>query len=288
MTRSRLPLGDYLEAATAAAHAAASVLQSYASNRNELVIDTKTRNDLVSQADREAEQAILDILQERCPELGIVAEESGGRTQGAATWYIDPLDGTTNFLHGIPHYAVSIALIAHRGTCVNHDTPLEHDTPVLGIVYDPCREEMFTAMHEVGAWLNGHRIYCSATRHFADALLATGLPFRDFSFEADYMPMLHDAMHETRGVRRLGAAALDLAWVACGRYDGYWEMGLAPWDVAAGTVIVREAGGIAEDMYQQQPWPIDGNIYAGNRHTAVALHTLVRTHLREDTSKGTA
>ncbi|MGE4368555.1 MAG: inositol monophosphatase family protein [Burkholderiaceae bacterium] len=280
MHSSRLPLGDYLDAATCAAHAAASLLHSYAANRSELVIDTKTRNDLVSQADREAEKAIIDLLSERTPELGIVAEESGGQTHGAATWYIDPLDGTTNFLHGIPHYAVSIALIAHKGARIHSDQPLEHDTPVIGVVYDPSREEMFTAMYEVGAWLNGNRIYCSTTREFSDALLATGLPFRDFSFEDQYMPTLHTAMHSTRGVRRLGAAALDLAWVACGRYDGYWEMGLAPWDVAAGTLIVRESGGIADDCRHEHPWPVNGNIYAGNPHVAPALDAMIRPHLR--------
>ena len=281
MSVHRLPLGEYLDAAVSAAHAGAAVLQAYAGKRNELVIDTKTRNDLVSQADREAEQAVLQILLERTPELGIVAEESGRKPNRGvqATWYIDPLDGTTNFLHGIPHYAVSIALVAHAGSCVNTDTPLEHDTPVLGVVYDPCREELFTAAYEVGAWLNGHRIQCSPTQNFSDALLATGLPFRDFSFESSYMPTLDHAMHHTRGVRRLGAAALDLAWVACGRYDGYWEMGLAPWDVAAGTVIVREAGGVADDIRHTHPWPIDGYVYAGNPHVAEALNAMIQPHI---------
>src|SRR5690606_28532152 len=137
MHSNRLPLSDCLDAAVTAAHAAAAILQAYSHNRAELVIDKKMRNDLVSQADREAELAVIEILRERTPELGIVAEESGGQTFGAATWYIDPLDGTTNFLHGIPHYAVSIALIAHAGTVVAGDEPLEHDTPVIGVVYDP-------------------------------------------------------------------------------------------------------------------------------------------------------
>src|SRR5690554_555572 len=173
MPSSQFHLSEYLNTAISAARTGAAILQAHSLRRSDLVIDKKARNDLVSQADRDAEAAIIEQLQENTPQFGIVAEETGGQASGAATWYIDPLDGTTNFLHGIPHYAVSIALVAHEGTCVNHDTPLEHDTPVLGIVYDPCREEMFTAMHEVGAWLNGHRIYCSATRHFADALLAT-------------------------------------------------------------------------------------------------------------------
>src|SRR5690606_4224968 len=155
-------------------------------------------------------------------------------TSGAASWYIDPLDGTTNFLHGIPQYAVSIALIAHAGSIVDGDTPLERDTPVIGVVYDPCREELFTAMYGVGAWLNERRINVSSAPGLAESVIGTGFPFRDFSFADQYMPTLNHAISNTRGVRRLGAAALDLAWVACGRYDGYWEMGLAPWDVAAG------------------------------------------------------
>ncbi len=282
MPSTRLPLSDYLDAAVTAAHAAAAILQAYSHNRAELVIDKKSRNDLVSQADREAEQAVLEILRERTPELGIVAEESGGQTSGAATWYIDPLDGTTNFLHGIPQYAVSIALIAHAGTLVDGDTPLTEDTPVIGVVYDPNREEMFTAMHGVGAWLNGHRITCSQTEVLAESVLGSGFPFRDFSFADQYMPTLHEAINTTRGVRRLGAAALDLAWVACGRYDGYWEMGLAPWDVAAGTVIVREAGGVCGDMYHRTPWPIKGYVYAGNTHTAPALDAMIQPHLKKE------
>ncbi|MGB3290302.1 MAG: inositol monophosphatase family protein [Burkholderiaceae bacterium] len=281
MQANRLPLSDYLDAAVTAARAAAAILQAYAHNRAELVIDKKTRNDLVSQADREAEQAIIEILRERTPELGIVAEESGGATFGPATWYIDPLDGTTNFLHGIPQYAVSIGLIAHTGTLAGEDTPLQQDTPVIGVVYDPCREELFTAMHGVGAWLNEHRIACSPTQKLAESVVATGFPFRDFSFADQYMPTLHHAINTTRGVRRMGAAALDLAWVACGRYDGYWEMGLAPWDVAAGALIVREAGGICEDIHHRDPWPIKGYVYAGNKHTAPALDAMIQPHLKK-------
>ncbi|MBP6020389.1 MAG: inositol monophosphatase [Burkholderiaceae bacterium] len=279
MQSSRLPLSDCLDAAVTAAHAAAAILQAYARNRAQLVISKKALNDLVSQADQEAEQAVIDILRERTPQLGIVAEESGGQESGLATWYIDPLDGTTNFLHGIPHYAVSIALIAHAGTLLTNDKPLEQDTPVIAVVYDPCREELFTAMYGVGAWLNEHRIQCSKTESLSESLLASGFPFRDFSFADQYMPTLHHAIYNTRGVRRLGAAALDLAWVACGRYDGYWEMGLAPWDVAAGALLVREAGGICDDLRHSEPWPSKGNVYAGNQDTAPALLAMIQPHL---------
>ena len=282
-----MPTTDYLDfhkalnAATQAAHSAASILMMYANNRADLIIDRKCRNDLVSQADREAEQAIVSILREVTPEFGIVAEESGGQTSGQATWYIDPLDGTTNFLHGIPHFAVSIGLVAHAGTVLSTGThALEHDTPVVSVVYDPSRQEIFTAVYQDGSWLNGQRIECTKTDSFADALLATGLPFRDFSFADQYLPSLHTAIHETRGVRRFGSAALDLALVACGRYDGYWEMGLAPWDVAAGTLLVREAGGIVEDIYAQHAWPITGNLYAANQFIANDLAGMIKPHLR--------
>lgn len=278
MKAQALPLSENLENAVNAARAGASVLQSYAHHRADLIIDKKARNDLVSQADHEAERAILEVLQAETPDYGVVAEESGGQPQGLATWYIDPLDGTTNFLHGIPHYAVSIALVAHAGTSVNGRT-LEHDAPVVGVVYDPSREELFSAMLGVGAWMNNHRISCSHTDNLAEALLATGLPFRDFSFTESYMPTLDAAIHGSRGVRRFGSAALDLAWTACGRFDGYWEMGLAPWDIAAGTLLVREAGGVAEDLRGQDPWPQGGYLFAANKRLAPALKTMAAAHL---------
>lgn len=279
MSSSQLLLSTYLEAAVTAAHAAAAILQSHAHHRRDLVITKKQRNDLVSQADHDAEAAIIEILSESTPEMGIVAEETGGQPAGVASWYIDPLDGTMNFLHGMPHYAVSIALIAHAGATIMGNQVLAHDTPVIAVVYDPVREEMFTAMYQVGAWLNGNRIECSDEEDLAEALLATGFPYRDFSFEDQYMPTLHHATHHSRGVRRLGSAALDLAWVACGRFDGYWEMGLASWDVAAGTLLVREAGGICEDMHHNDPWPIKGFVYAANRQLGPALDAMIRPHL---------
>ena len=277
---SSLDLRAAIDAAVTAAHTGAAVLQSYAHHRTDLVIDHKARNDLVSQADREAEAAVIEALRSRLPGLGIVAEETGGVPQGPATWYIDPLDGTTNYLSGIPHYAVSIALIAHAGTPVAIEEALDVDTPVIGVVYDPCREELFTSVYGVGSWLNGRRIACSRTESLTDSVVATGFPFRDFSFAEQYMPMLHDAIHATRGVRRLGAAALDLAWTACGRYDGYWEMGLAPWDVAAGTLILREAGGVCTDMYNADSWPKGGYVVAGNPQVHKELEAMIAPYLK--------
>lgn len=257
-----------LEAATQAAHQAAGVLLSYFEQRDSLITEYKSPNDFVSQADRDAEKAIVQLLQQRTPQFHIIAEESGQHSvpQAQATWYIDPLDGTTNFLHGVPHFAISIALVAHQGTVLMPGmSPLEADTPVVAVVYDPIRQELFSAMYMAGCQLNGRPVRCTRKEALADSLLATGFPFRDFSFEAQYHPMLQSAIHQTRGVRRLGSAALDLAWVACGRFDGYWEMRLAPWDVAAGTLLVREAGGRVADLYQRQAWPQDGNIIATSR-----------------------
>ncbi|CAM5781503.1 inositol monophosphatase family protein [Castellaniella caeni] len=279
MLNPHLLSADYLDAAVTAAHAAAAILQTHALHRSDLVIDTKQRNDLVSQADREAEAAIIDILQARTPSVGIIAEESGGQAGAQATWCIDPLDGTTNFLSGIPHYAVSIALIGHAGCQPDGRAPLPQDTPLIGVIYDPNREELFSSLYGIGAWLNGRRIQCSTTRTLDDAVLATGFPFRDFSFEPQYMPGFLDAMHQTRGVRRFGSAALDLAWTACGRYDGYWEMGLAPWDVAAGTALVRAAGGVCEDLHHQASWPRGGYVIAANAHIASALDAMITRHL---------
>ena len=236
-----------------------------------------------NKADKDAEQAILRVVRERTPEIAIVAEESGTSAnldEAQYTWFIDPLDGTTNFLHGIPHYAVSIGLVARAGTVLIPNTPpLEVNTPILGVVYDPNRQEMFSAIYQDGCFLNGQRIYTSQTKHLEDALLATGVPFRDFSFEAPYMRGFKEAMHHTRGIRRLGSAALDLAWVACGRFDGYWEMGLAPYDVCAGTILVREAGGTVSDIYEKEPWPQSGNIIASTKSIEEDFGNLIRQQL---------
>src|SRR5690606_4718047 len=150
------------------------------------------------------------------------------------------------------HYAVSVALIAPAGTQMDNGV-LTQDTPVIAVVYDPNREELFTAMYGVGAWLNGSRIQTSSSKNLADSVLATGFPFRDFSFSDQYAPTLNTGFTGSRGVRRLGAVALALAWAACGRYDGDCGMGLAPWDVAAGTLRVRQAKCVCQDLYQEEP-----------------------------------
>lgn len=279
---SQIDLSLALNTATKAALCAADVLQAHFHHREELIIDHKKKNDLVSQADREAEHHILDILKKDTPTYSIVAEETGlaKKNKALATWFIDPLDGTTNFLHGIPHFAISIALVAHKGTVITAGTPpLTEEMPIVAIIYDPNRKELFTAIHQRGCQLNGQIIHCSRTETLEHSLLATGLPFRDFSFEEGYLSMLKKALHHTRGVRRFGAASLDLAWVACGRFDAYWELRLSPWDVAAGTLLVREAGGTAQDLYEQNAWPQHGNIIASNPLLFSEFKHMIQPHL---------
>ena len=276
-----LPYSKYLDVAVRAAHAGAAVLQQHRLSRNNLVIDHKGRNDLVSQADREAEQAVIEILRSETPELGLIGEESGGKQGELATWYVDPLDGTTNYLHGLEHYAVSIGLVAHAGAIDAIGETLTADQPVIGVIYDPNREEMFTAMQGVGAWLNGHRIHCSQARQIQDALIATGIPVRNFSYLEQYLATLKDLVLNCRGIRRQGSAALDLSWLAAGRVDGYWEQGIQAWDVAAGTVIAREAGAMVCDPYDtDSSWPIRGRVLGCAPAIATQMSEIILPHMR--------
>ena len=277
-----LPLSDYLDIAVRAAHAGAAILQQHRASPGELVIDQKGRNDLVSQADRESEHVVMDILREETPNIGLVGEESGGTPGTQLTWYIDPLDGTTNYLHGFDHYAVSIGLVAHAGATDAMGQTLTVDTPILGVIYDPNREEIFTAMQGVGAWCNGHRLQVARIGRLADALIAIGIPARDFSYLDPYFDALKAVLLHTRGVRRQGSAALDLAWVACGRINGYWEQGLQPWDVAAGTVIAREAGAWVNDPYTTElSWPHAGRVLAIPPTHKAAFLALIQPHLAD-------
>src|SRR6202162_6728187 len=191
----------------------------------------KGRNDYVSEIDRGAEREIIEIIHKHSPEHAILAEESGSSGDNDTVWIIDPLDGTTNFLHGFPVFAVSIAG-QQRGR-------LE-----IGVIYDPMRQEVFTAARGDGAHLENHRIRVSKQRGLEGALLATGFPYReDERYAENYFAMFRMLTSMSAGIRRPGAAALDLAYVACGRIDGFWEMGLKAWDTAAGTLMIREAGG---------------------------------------------
>jgi myo-inositol-1(or 4)-monophosphatase len=208
--------------------------------------------DLVTAADREAEALILNELASRFPDHGIVAEESGEHVGGAGfVWYVDPLDGTTNFVHGLPHFAVSMALVAD-------------DALVAGVVHDPMRHETFHASRGHGAFLNGERMTVSPVRTLQEALVATGFPYYRGRSIARHVPAFGRVLRRTQGVRRAGAAALDLAYVACGRFDGYWEARLQPWDTAAGSLLVRESGGRVTDYHGVQPVIADREILATN------------------------
>jgi myo-inositol-1(or 4)-monophosphatase len=218
--------------------------------------------------DKAAEQAIIDILHKAYPEHGILAEESGalGNARSEHTWIIDPLDGTTNFIHGFPQYAVSIAL-RHKGT-------LEH-----AVVYDPAKNELFTATRGRGAFLDDRRLRVTRRTHLHDALIATGFPFREFQHVDSYLAMFRDLMSKVAGIRRPGAAALDLAWVAAGRLDGFWEIGLSPWDMAGGALLIQEAGGLVGDLKGEPNYLDSGNIVGGNPKIFVQLLQSLAPHV---------
>jgi len=202
-----------------------------------LEVRAKNRNDFVTQVDRAAEQAIIDVIRRAYPDHSFLAEESGA-AQGARTeylWVIDPLDGTTNFIHGFPQYCVSIAL-EHKGVLTQ------------AVVYDPGKNELFTASRGRGAFLDDRRIRASRCAHLKDALVGTGFPFKELSRLDLYLRQLRTLMGTCAGVRRAGSAALDLAYVAAGRMDAFWEMGLSRWDMAAGALLIQEAGGLVSDL----------------------------------------
>ena len=219
----------------------------------EFDIETKAPNDFVSNIDKTAEAIIVDQIRETYPDHAIIGEEFGAKSGDSEfTWIIDPLDGTLNFLQGIPHFAISIGIMKGR----HH----EH-----GIIYDPVRGEEFIASRGSGAQLNGKRIRVSARSKLEDCVLATGLPPGSVENRLDeYMVGLQDLTGSCRGIRRAGSAALDLAYVAAGRTDGFWEMGLSQWDIAAGIVLVREAGGFVSDLEGGESFFNSGDIIAAN------------------------
>jgi myo-inositol-1(or 4)-monophosphatase len=214
-------------------------------------VKSKRANDFVTEVDRSAEAAIIEIVQKSYPDHGILGEETGAIDGGKQEyrWIIDPLDGTTNFIHGFPQYCVSIG-IEHRGA-------LAH-----GVVYDPIRDELFTASKGNGAFLNDRRIRVSKCSRLGDALVGTGFPFKELTRVDLYLKQLRQLMEKSSGVRRAGAAALDLAYVACGRLDGFWELGLLPWDMAAGALLIQEAGGLVGDLEGEQSFLESGDVCA--------------------------
>lgn len=211
-------------------------------------------NDMVSRADKEAEAMFVKFLGELLPEAGFIAEEGTSDKQGTEyNWIIDPLDGTTNYLYGIPVYCTSVAL-------------MQNDELVLGVIFDPERDECFAAAKGQGATLNGRPISVSQERKLEYSLLATGFPYDDQGREKDFMNILVDINKATRGIRRLGSAAIDMAYVACGRLEGFYEYGLQAWDCAAGAVIIREAGGAVSDFSGKDNFMDDRTLICSNKH----------------------
>jgi len=238
--------------AVKAARKAGTIINRAAQDIGAIKVLNKTYNDFVSEVDHASEQAIIETLKEVYPKHSFLGEESGqDQQQSEYLWIIDPLDGTTNFLHGFPQYAISIAQL--------HNGQLNH-----AVVYDPSNNLLFTASKGRGAFLNDRRIRVSQRSKLQLSLIGTGFPFRDFQHLDTYMAMLREMISKTSGIRRPGAAALDLAYVAAGWLDGFWEINLSPWDIAAGALIIREAGGIVGDFEGNESWIHSGNIVAGN------------------------
>ncbi len=216
-----------------------------------ITVAEKSRNDYVSEVDRRAERIIIDALLKSYPDHAILGEESGAQGDSDYRWIIDPLDGTTNYLHGFPQFAVSVAL-EHKGVLDQ------------GIVYDPLRQELFTASRGDGAYLDDRRIRVSHRESLEGALIGTGFPFRSLDCLDTYLDTFRQLTKVTAGIRRPGSASLDLAYVAAGRLDGFWEYGLELWDIAAGALLIREAGGYATDLDSGETRLESGNIVAGN------------------------
>lgn len=239
-----------LNIAIKAARRAGAIINRASFDLDKLTVRSKQHNDFVSEVDHAAEDAIIATLKEAYPQHAILAEESGASGESDYVWIIDPLDGTTNFLHGFPQYCVSIGM-AHKGV-------LTH-----GVVYDPNRNELYTASRGAGAFLNDRRIRVSKAIQLKEALIGTGFPFRQLDQLDRYLGMFRAVSHLAAGVRRPGSAALDLAYVACGRYDAFWEMGLSQWDMAAGALLIKEAGGLVSDFEGGENYLEKGQIVAG-------------------------
>lgn len=236
-----------LNIAIRAARQAGTIISRSVERLDTISVKTKAHNDFVSEIDFKAEQEIIDVIRKAYPNHGFLAEESGSQPGDEYIWIIDPLDGTTNFIHGFPQFAVSIAL-QHKGKLDQ------------AVIYDPVRDELFTASRGSGAQLNNHRIRVTKRNDLEGALLGTGFPFKQQQNLDVYLKTFKALFPETAGIRRAGAASLDLAYVASGRLDGFWELGLSKWDMAAGILLIQEAGGLLSDFAGSDDYFESGNI----------------------------
>jgi len=241
-------------------------LKSLTGTLQQNMISEKGQMDFVTEIDKESEKRLIRDLSAILPESGFIAEEGTSTVRGRKfNWIIDPIDGTTNFIHGVFPFSISIAL-------------MENEELVSGVIYDPLHGECFSACKNGPALLNGQVIQVSSRPMLSDSLLATGFPYNDFSLLEPYMGSLRELMASTHGIRRLGSAAMDLAYVACGRYDGFWEYHLKPWDVAAGTLIIRQAGGQVTDFFGGNNFLYGETFLASNKLIHQEFLTLLAKH----------
>jgi myo-inositol-1(or 4)-monophosphatase len=224
-----------------------------------IAAEYKAKFDPVTEVDKASEAAVTQVIASHRPDDAILAEEAGGSQAAGRQWIVDPLDGTVNFVHGIPQVSVSVALY-------------DDNVGVVGVVFDPLRDELFAATTGSGATLNGRRLQVSDARTLQNSVVATGFPYDHDIYADDLSVVVREVLRHVNGLRRFGSAALDLAWVAAGRFDAYWELGIAPWDGAAGLILVREAGGIVTD-----PWGVESDPF---RPLVVASNGIVHEHLR--------
>ncbi len=257
-----------LTIAVKAARRAGNLIHRAADNLDHLTVTKKSHSDYVSEVDRVAEQTIIETLLDAYPSHAILAEETGAHGNSEYVWVIDPLDGTTNFLHGFQQYAVSIAL-QHNGILTQ------------AVIYDPTKNDLFTATRGRGAYFNDRRLRVSKRTELADCLIGTGFPYTRFEHLDAYLAIFRDLMQKTSGLRRPGAASLDLAYTAAGRYDGFFETGLKPWDIAAGCLLITEAGGMVGDLQGNDGYLKSGHICAGNPKVYEQMLQVIAPHLTD-------
>ncbi len=257
---------DYLlEQVRKIAEEAASFIKKESEGFKRDFAEKKGLNDLVSYVDKHSEKMIVEKLTNILPESGFIVEENSKTERREYNWIVDPLDGTTNFVHKIPCYAVSIALE-------------KNGEILLGVVIEVCRNELFWAAKNKGAFLNGSKISVSPTTELGESLIATGFPIYNFTYQEQYLSILRELMKKTHGIRRIGAAAADLCYLACGRFDAFFEYNLSPWDVAAGALIVKEAGGKVSDFEGTDNWLFGKEIIATNLTISKEFFELVSGH----------
>ena len=258
-----------LNIAIKAARRAGSIITRASEDIGSLTINDKGYNDFVTEVDLASEKEIIRVLKASYPDHAFLGEESGLTHQADNIWIIDPLDGTTNFLHGFPQYCISIAL-EQKGEITQ------------AVIYDPNRNDLFTATKGQGAYLNQRRMRVSNKSKLKESILGTGFPFRDFQHLPVYLKIFEEVVRGTSGVRRPGSAALDLAYVAAGWFDGFFEINLSKWDIAAGGLLVTEAGGIVSDFSEKDGWLESGNIVATNPKIYEPLIKIIQSHITDN------